>query len=284
MLTVKNLHYHRPKPLLQNLHFQLNAKEIVCLTGSNGVGKTTFLEILTGALQPQRGSIEKNFPPCRHWLGYLPDKPPLYPQLTVYDYLLLCAEMREISAPHKAVMQVMEMCELQHMQHQICALLSHGYKQRVGLAQAIIHQPPILILDEPSNGLDRNQRQKIIPLLQAQKTHSSILMTSHDVDEMIELADRIYVLHNKALWEILLPERKGIKHWFICPDESSAQALEARFLEYGTAVRDGRYLGLHELPKALWSELMNNPELIHYPHYPPLALQEKINHVECLNP
>lgn len=285
MLTVENLSYQRHKQtLLHQLNFQLHPNEIICLTGGNGVGKTTLLDILTGALPASSGKIHNPLPQQKaHWLGYLPDKPPLYPQLRVDEYLWLCAEMRGLSPAREAVQSVLESCDLCAVQHQKCSDLSHGYRQRVGLAQAIIHQPLLLILDEPCNGLDRAQRQKLTPLLRAQTAHSTILMTSHDFEEIIAVADRVFFLHNKALWEIPLPTRTDIHHWIACPTQAEANLF---YQQYQNIINicDGRYFGFHTLPKALWNTLEHRPDLIHYPHYPAQALQEKLHDVESLIP
>lgn len=203
--------------------------------------------------------------------------------MTVYDYLQLCAELRELPQPQSALSRVLSACELQDVQFQKCRFLSHGYRQRVGLAQALIHQPLLLILDEPCNGLDRTQRQKLVPLLRTQTAHSTILMTSHDFEEIIAVADRLYLLHHKALYEIPLPTRATFKYWIACPNPASAEQLSIKNQNV-KFMRDGRYVGFEQLTKALWHELEHRPDLTLYPHYPAQALQEKLHDVESLIP
>ena len=166
ILSAQHLAFRRGRQtILRDASLTLRAQEVVALIGGNGAGKTTLLEILTGALAPDSGSVHYHGQLPRFWLGYLPDKAPLYPQWRVREFLQTCAELRGVHDSKAAVDEVIARCYLQAVAHKRCGELSHGYRQRVGLAQALVHRPPLLVLDEPTNGLDSEQRAALRPLL-----------------------------------------------------------------------------------------------------------------------
>lgn len=203
MIAVQNLYYHH---IIQNCSFELYPQSITVLIGENGAGKTTLFQLLTGEKIPQSGKMiyAQNVP---FRLGYLPDKAPLYPHLTVQNYLKICAEMRGVKNLNEATEKALQDCHLESVRQQKCATLSHGYRQRVGLAQAIIHRPDLLILDEISNGLDFRQKQSVIQLLQELKNQLTILMSSHDWQEILALADQLYFLYRGRLHQLNLEKR-----------------------------------------------------------------------------
>ncbi|MCF8106258.1 MAG: ABC transporter ATP-binding protein, partial [Desulfohalobiaceae bacterium] len=155
---------------VDNLSFAVNKGEIVALLGPNGAGKTTTLRVLTGYLAPTSGDVEvKGLPlqaqpgKIKQAIGYLPESAPLYKNILVYDYLLFLAGIRRLDPGrrHSRIKEIVQTCGLSEIMHKPISDLSKGLRQRVGLAHALLHDPEILVLDEPSEGLDPNQIQEI---------------------------------------------------------------------------------------------------------------------------
>jgi ABC-2 type transport system ATP-binding protein len=177
--------------------------EIVGLLGLNGAGKTTTLRILACDLLPSSGSVTidgldvvENPHEVRGRIGYLPDTPPLYPEMTVRGYLLFAAQLRGLSRAQaeKQVPEALAQTQLGGVADDPIASLSHGFKQRVGIAQAIVHRPRLLVLDEPITGLDPVQIVEMRELLRGLKGKHTILLSSHILSEISETCDRILVI------------------------------------------------------------------------------------------
>lgn len=272
--------YRRRKPVLQDISLNLYSHEIVALIGDNGTGKTTLLEIIAGILTPERGTLHFDMTLPLFWLGYLPDKAPLYPDWRVREFLECCAAMREVTEVPAAVERVIESCRLQNVATALCRQLSHGYRQRVGLAQALVHTPPVVILDEPTNGLDPGQKYSLRPLLAGLKNSCTVFMSSHDWDEVLTIADRIYYLAAGVLHEIIVPKRDCPQIW-----AASATTDSARRIAGTHGITDGRFVGFSydgsaDARRKLWQTLAKN-EAVNalYPSYPSIALQEKLDGV-----
>ena len=190
---------------LQDVSFQVATGEIVGLLGPNGAGKTTAIKILTGYLQPDEGSVTiDGLDVLTHTLevqariGYLPENAPLYPELSVQKYLKLIADLRQIP-PADQVARISEAIHATSMTEYLTrpiGELSKGLRQRVGLAQAILHQPRLLILDEPTVGLDPTQIVEIRRLIKRLAKHSTILFSTHILPEVEVLCDRVIILMN----------------------------------------------------------------------------------------
>ena len=277
ILSAQHLAFRRGRQtILRDASLELRAREVVALIGGNGAGKTTLLEILTGALSPDSGSVHYHDKLPRFWLGYLPDKAPLYPQWRVCEFLQTCAQMRGVRDSKAAVDEVIARCYLQAVAHKRCGELSHGYRQRVGLAQALIHRPPLLILDEPTNGLDSDQRAALRPLMAGLGERSCVLMTSHNWDEVLAVAHRVYRLHDGVLQEITIPRLEQPHLWLACETVTRAQALASDAL-----LQDGRFLafaydGTDVARQSLWQRLAAQPGVTaFYARYPDEAFQEK---------
>ena len=190
---------------LQDVSFQVATGEIVGLLGPNGAGKTTAIKILTGYLQPDEGSVTiDGLDVLTHTLevqariGYLPENAPLYPELSVQKYLKLIADLRQIP-PADQVARISEAIYATSMTEYLTrpiGELSKGLRQRVGLAQAILHQPRLLILDEPTVGLDPTQIVEIRRLIKRLAKHSTILFSTHILPEVEVLCDRVIILMN----------------------------------------------------------------------------------------
>ncbi len=179
--------------------------EVVALLGTNGAGKTTTLQLLTGELIPSAGrvtinNIDLNLHPCRakRSLGYLPDVPPLYGEFTVDEFLSYCARLRGLDklTAQKRVKQVKDFCELHLVSGKLIRKLSKGFKQRVGIAQAIIHKPSVIILDEPTNGLDPSQIYEMRDLISHLKNDAAILLSTHQLNDVEQICNRVLLLRN----------------------------------------------------------------------------------------
>ena len=192
---------------VNNVTLTLARGEVMALLGTNGAGKTTTLRLLTGELIPSSGSVhindvDLNLHPCKakRLLGYLPDIPPLYGDFTVDEFLFYCARLHKIKKfPARArIKQVKEFCELQSVGSRLIQKLSKGYQQRVGIAQAILHQPIVIILDEPTNGLDPGQIREMRDLIQHLKNDAGVLLSTHQLNEVDQICDRVQLLKDGA--------------------------------------------------------------------------------------
>ena len=206
MIKVKNLikHYGNVKAV-NNISFNIGDGEIVGFLGSNGAGKSTTLKMLTGYIASASGDIYINDMnintdsyEIRKMIGYLPESNPLYPDMKVYDLLKFTANIRGIyNIDFKnALDKVVEQCGLAGVIHKQISSCSKGYKQRVGLASAMIHNPKILILDEPVTGLDPNQIVEIRELIKNLGKEKLVLMSSHILQEIEATVDRIIIIDN----------------------------------------------------------------------------------------
>jgi ABC-2 type transport system ATP-binding protein len=180
------------------------------LLGHNGAGKTTIMKMLTGYLEPSAGSVrvsgtevEQDRQQVQQQMGYLPENLPLYPELTVVDYLAYAAELRGVD-PAVAVPRAVAATELDAKAFNTISTLSRGYKQRVGVAQAILHEPRYLILDEPTNGLDPGQTQQMRRLIQRLSEHATIILSTHIMQEVSAICDRALILRGGR---VVLDER-----------------------------------------------------------------------------
>jgi len=190
---------------LRGVSFQVAGGEIVGMLGPNGAGKTTIMKVLTGYLQPDSGSaVIDGLDVLTHTLdvqariGYLPENAPLYPELSVQAYLMMMADLREIPASQQTARlseAVYATGLADHLTRPI-GELSKGYRQRVGLAQAILHKPRLLILDEPTVGLDPTQIVEIRRLIKRLAKHSTILFSTHILPEVEALCDRAIIIMN----------------------------------------------------------------------------------------
>jgi ABC-2 type transport system ATP-binding protein len=197
--------YYGDRRAVGPLSFTIEAGEVVGLLGLNGAGKTTTLRILACDLLPSSGQVRVDgldvvdHPhEVRARIGYLPDRPPLYDEMTVRAFLLFAARLRGMAPDDAArrVPEVIETAELQDVAADLIGSLSHGFKQRVGIAQAIIHKPRLLVLDEPISGLDPVQIVEMRSLLRGLKGEHTILLSSHILSEISETCDRILVIRD----------------------------------------------------------------------------------------
>jgi ABC-2 type transport system ATP-binding protein len=191
---------------VDDVSFSIGHGEIVGLLGHNGAGKTTTMKMMTGYLEPSAGTIEIDgmdvvAEPKRvqQNLGYLPENLPLYPELSIVDYLDFAAHLRGVRDRSAAVRAVIEACELGAKAFDPIATLSRGYRQRVGVAQAILHKPRFLILDEPTSGLDPSQTQHMRDLIRQLAQHATVILSTHIMQEVDAVCDRVMILRGGQL-------------------------------------------------------------------------------------
>ncbi len=192
-----------PHLVVQDLNLELRRGEVLGLLGPNGAGKTTSLRMLTGTLAPhagqvQIGGIDMARAPerARALLGYLPEQPPLHPELSVREYLRFCARLHGVprAGVGDAVERAIAACGLEPVSRQLIGSLSKGYQQRTGIAQAIVHRPPLIILDEPTVGLDPNQMRQIRQLIMELASEHAIILSSHILSEVQAVCQRVLIL------------------------------------------------------------------------------------------
>jgi len=202
-------------PALDGVSFEIGAGEIVGLLGPNGAGKTTLMRILTCFLAPTRGgaliagcSIADDARGARRSIGYLPEAVPLPPEMRIGEYLAFRAALKGIArrARRAALDEAIERAQLGDRRGQIIGTLSRGYRQRVGLADALLGRPPILILDEPTVGLDPNQIRETRALIGELGRERTVLLSTHVLSEVEALATRAIILHRgRVVADLSLP-------------------------------------------------------------------------------
>ncbi len=204
MIRVENLEkYYGDIHALKGIDFEIDDGEIVGFLGANGAGKSTTLKIMTGFLAPSAGNvfiddmnIRDHSLDIREQIGYLPEMNPLYGEMRVYDYLEFIAQIRGIDAGEfkTALDRVVEQCGLYDVIHLPISACSKGYKQRVGLSAAILHDPRVLIFDEPVSGLDPNQIVEIRHLIRELGQQKMVIISSHILQEIEATVDRIVII------------------------------------------------------------------------------------------
>jgi ABC-2 type transport system ATP-binding protein len=206
MIDVQDLDKnYGPVEALKGVSFRVDAGEIIGLLGPNGAGKTTMMKILTGYLQPSQGSVTVDgldvlteARQVQQRIGYLPENAPLYPELSVQAYLRMIADLRQIpeeEQPARLSEAIRAAGLEQHLTRPI-GQLSKGFRQRVGLAQAIVHRPKLLILDEPTIGLDPTQIVEVRRLIRRLAQDTTILLSTHILSEVEAVCDRVIILIN----------------------------------------------------------------------------------------
>ncbi len=209
MIEVNGLtRYYGEFPALTDVSFSVGDAEIVGLLGLNGAGKSTALKILAGLMVPSRGTVlidgidvEDDPAALASRIGFLPENPPLYDDMTVEAFLSHVGRLKGMSADAVArrLPEVIDLCDLQGRERQLIGTLSHGYRKRVGIAQTIIHDPKLVILDEPISGLDPAQIVEMRQVLRGLGQGRAVMISSHILSEISQTCDRILVLHDGKL-------------------------------------------------------------------------------------
>jgi ABC-2 type transport system ATP-binding protein len=196
------------REVVRSASFELRQGEVLGFLGPNGAGKSTTMQILTGNLAPSAGSVEicgidllAQPKAAKAKIGYLPEAPPLYRDLSVDEYLRLAAKLHRMSgqAIASAVQRAKERCGLTGVGSKLIGTLSKGYQQRVGIAQAIVHNPDVVILDEPTVGLDPIQIREIRALIRELGGSHSVILSTHILPEVESVCDRVQIMHEGRL-------------------------------------------------------------------------------------
>ena len=206
-ISVKHLtKYYGNQAAVDNISFEAKNGEILGFLGPNGAGKSTTMKIITGFIPATEGDVEvcgmniKNDSlKIQQRIGYLPEHNPLYLDMYVKEYLSFIGKIYKISNIKDRVNEVVELVGLQKEQHKVIGALSKGYRQRVGLAQAIIHDPDVLILDEPTSGLDPNQLEEIRGLIKKIGQQKTVMLSTHIMQEVEAICDRVIIIKNGKL-------------------------------------------------------------------------------------
>ncbi|TNE88407.1 MAG: ABC transporter ATP-binding protein [Deltaproteobacteria bacterium] len=257
MIEVANLTKRYGATLaVEDLSFSVERGEIVGFLGANGAGKSTTMRILCGALGATSGTakvdgidVMEDPKAAKSRIGYLPEAPPLYLEMTVRQYLRFCARIKGTANPSEAADKAIGRVGLASVAHRIIGNLSKGYRQRVGIAQALVHEPQLLVLDEPNSGLDPKQRAEIRELIEELAAgETTVLLSTHVLPEIEALCDRVIIIdHGRIVAQDAVEALGGgmgvIKLVVAAPSAELAAKLEA--LDGVNAVKakgDGVYL------------------------------------------
>jgi ABC-2 type transport system ATP-binding protein len=204
MITVEKLtKSFGPKLAVDNISFSVEKGEVLGFLGPNGAGKSTSMRMITGFLSPSAGKVSvcgfdvvEQGLKSRSRLGYLPENAPIYSDMSVFGFLSFCAELRGLfgSPKNKAIDRAVQLCFLQPVLHQSVDTLSKGYRHRTCLAQAIIHDPEVLILDEPTDGLDPNQKHEVRTLIRDMGRNKAIIFSTHILEEVEAACTRAIII------------------------------------------------------------------------------------------
>jgi ABC-2 type transport system ATP-binding protein len=205
-IKVENLSkFYGEQQAVKNISFEIKSGEVVGFLGPNGAGKSTTMKMITTYLTPNEGVIQVNGLDTvdqpievRKKIGYLPEQNPLYNDMNVIDYLNYAAELQSVPKAQipDAVKKMVKVCGLEDVKHKDIGELSKGFKQRVGLAQAMVHDPDVLLLDEPTSGLDPNQIIEIRKLIKDFGKHKTLMLSTHILQEVQATCDRVIIINN----------------------------------------------------------------------------------------
>ena len=209
VVSIRDLSYRYTKDwAIRDINLAVSSNEILGLLGSNGAGKSTTMNILCGVLSHKHGEvtingidIRKKPLEAKKLLGFLPQKAPLYPEFTVQDYLKFTGQLRQVPAEQLkgAIEYVMERCGITHFRQRLIGNLSGGYQQRVGIAQSIIHKPLLVVLDEPTNGLDPVQVLEVRKLIRELGEDHAVILSTHIMSEVEALCDNVTMVEQGKL-------------------------------------------------------------------------------------
>lgn len=271
MIEIQNLtkHYGEIKAV-EDVNFTVNKGEILGFLGPNGAGKTTTMNIIAGYIPSTSGTVKvdgfdimEQPREVKKRIGYLPEQPPLYMDMTVTDYLDFCSALKEVDKKEWKGQKndIMELVKITHVQHRLVRNLSKGYRQRVGLAQALVGAPDVLVLDEPTVGLDPKQIIEIRKLIKALGKNHTIILSSHILPEVSAVCERIVIINKGQVVATDTPEQlsKNLGDYtrftmtIAGPDKKVSEMLKQiygiKYLEVQSKVNDDEFSYVIEADK-----------------------------------
>ena len=267
MIQVDNLtKYYGDVAAIRDVSFSVDKGEILAFLGPNGAGKTTTMRILTAYMPPSAGSAQvagydvfNDSLEVRRRVGYMPETVPLYPEMTVRSYLDFAARLRGVDDRRKRVEAAMETCHVADYAEMAIGKLSKGYRQRVGLAQALIHDPEILILDEPTLGLDPKQIIEVRELIRGLGGERTIILSTHILSEASQVCGRVVIINEGQIVAEDTPERltarlKGRERVYLQVSQPSAEVEAALQAIEGVATVEAKGNGGYEIESVLGAD------------------------------
>lgn len=236
---------------VQEVSFQIPRGTVIGLLGHNGAGKTTIMKVLTGYLEPTSGSVQidglditSHRLEVQKKIGYLPENSPVYPEMTVIDYLEYVAELRGIAPKQRAnaIRNAIQRTRLEEKSTDSIQTLSRGYKQRVGVAQAILHEPEILILDEPTNGLDPSQIQEMRQLIRELSEKSTVILSTHILQEVHAVCDRVLIISRGSVVLDSQISELSSGNQFLLETDTSIERVQQQ-LQNISVIKDIQHIG-----------------------------------------
>jgi ABC-2 type transport system ATP-binding protein len=224
---------------LKDVSFKAHEGEILGLLGANGAGKTTTMRIVTGFMPPTSGIVRVNGTDmreasltARQQVGYLPEKMPIYPEMTVRDFVLFWARLRRVKHAQARTEAVLKQFDLAHRKHQLVSKLSKGLRQRLGLAQALVHEPRVIVLDEPTIGIDPMQVIEVRDIIKGLKGAHTVLFSSHILSEVEQICERVVILHEgivvaEGAPQTLSQTLRGKQHFFLDADKTPLERVQS---------------------------------------------------------
>jgi ABC-2 type transport system ATP-binding protein len=205
MVEVKGLVKHYgPIRAVEGVSFSVKRGDILGFLGPNGAGKSTTMKMITGYIPPTAGTavvdgfdVHEAPLEVKRRIGYLPESSPAYQEMTVLEFLRFIGEVRRIgdkAAAAQRIDEVVQLCRLTEVRHQTIETLSKGFKQRVGFAQAVLHDPPVLVLDEPTDGLDPNQKFEVRKIITSMAANKAIILSTHILEEVEAICTRAIII------------------------------------------------------------------------------------------
>ncbi len=237
MIEVRNLvKRYGTHTAVNNISFDAKPGEIVGLLGPNGAGKTTTMRILTGFMPPSSGSVQvggydvlDDSLEVRRRVGYMPERVPIYPDMTVRAYVMFWARLRGMKRPGPRVDEMLARFALEQRSNQLVRSLSKGLRQRLGLAQALVHDPEVIILDEPTIGIDPQQVIEVRDMVTSLRADHTVLFSSHILSEVEQICDRVVILNQgqviaSGTAELLSQQLRPGVHLYVAVADKSQQA------------------------------------------------------------
>ena len=260
-----------PITAVDAIDLSVDTGEVLGFLGPNGAGKSTTLRILAGYLQPDAGTVridglDITAEPIavKKKIGYMPETTPLYREMTTWEYLSFVAEVHGLQNPRERLQEVMDAANLEAVRHQLIGTISKGYRSRLNFAAAIIHDPPVLLLDEPTDGLDPNQKNEIRKLIKSLSRDKAIIVSTHILEEVEAMCSRIIIISEGSIvldgsTDDLRRSITGRRSAVLCirtVDKPAAEAvLGCELTSLGTATGDcERFLLNLDMPPARLSE------------------------------